>query len=1292
MLGAKVLDDRFSEEFKGVEKLFADSQSSEDDLGFFRQRWMPGTCDWILSEPGFKLWLEETSESRVAWLNARPASGKSILASHIINHIRETGHDCQYYFFRFGDQTKRSLNGLLRSLGFQIAKDIPAFRRELTMLVSEGIKLQKTDARIIWQKIFVSILFKLVLSRPLYWVIDALDEADSPRILPDLLQGLSSSCTPIRVLIVSRRTELLSIAFDRLSVSTPLDLIQKCGQEHITSDIQMYVQKEMKYMRGSNELKRQIMEIILERANGNFLWVHLVLEEIVSCHTEQAIRQTLKEVPAGMGPLYQRMEQAIAGCPKQEDRILAKTLLGWTICARRSLSLKELSQALLPEFPEFLDLKTTIQAVCGQFIVVDDRSHVAMVHQTARDYLTKTSNLELSVDLKRSHEALFGKTLSFLLDPKLRSKLERNQHTVLVAEPFLVYAATSWTYHLHQAATASEDTLDLLVKFFRGPFVLTWINSLALFSQLEALVKAARVLLTFVSLNRKLNLQKNPLLHRLQDLELLESWACDLVKIVGKFGTHLLSVPTAIYKLIPPFCPQGSMIYQQFNRPDSSGLSISGFSNTTWNDCLTRISFHNGVKARSITCGGRYFAVSSSIGTVVLYDSFDFEEICRLRHAEHVTTMAFNRRTDRFVSYGLKTTKIWAVPLGQLLVSITNPEDTKAMAITFTESDTKIITGSDDKLIRYFCVDNVDGAWQSLDPTLLRETSQIDGGFITSPCCMVFNTDATQIAVAYRGYPLSVWAINGPRLIGRCKRVAEHKPNQARPSVTWMAVDRVTWNPVTGHLLGLYKDGSIFKWDPVGDENQEGRTTADEIEVSPDGRLFVTSDSNGTVKVWSFAYLTVVYQLSSESLVTGLAFSPDCRRFYDLRGSSITAWEPNSIIRFSDTEEAHSETASEDQTPTSMSQASEACVAPVNPICALAAAPRNFLFCAGNEDGAVDLYDKSLGKMLELVKFLNFLTVAHIAWGADGRHIAAADLGGHIIVKRLNPSRSDTGKAHWEVQSMLTSKVEIDVGGIYQILLNPDSTMLLIISQHRGQIWSVERGCIHAASPLEKGGARKWLNHPLQKNLLLGFGTTDLKIFRWNDLMEVACLNLSDSWLRSQGRTSFENDNAQSLSLTQLSINLSSGPKADDSVSKAMLAQDGRHLLVQTSEVSAQGRTRKSLLIFEVSLLEFPHDKTSTTALSPVDISSEILLRIEVLLGILPGGKLVFLDKDMWVCTVSLGSIDGAQALRRHYFIPRDWASTECLEQCCMLDDGTFLCPKDGEVAVITAGLGVADW
>ena len=236
------------------------------------------------------------------------------------------------------------------------------------------------------------------------------------------------------------------------------------------------------------------------------------------------------------------------------------------------------SQALSREFSGILDLKRTIQDVCGQFVVVNRSLYVTMVHKTARDYLTQTPSLYFFIDEKKSHGELFAKSIDFLLRPELRSRLGRSQQANRSTEPSLLYAATSFTHHLRQAATTSDRIMNQLVEFLKGRYVLTWVHSLALFGQLEVLVTTARVLNCYSGLNDKLNSKKYPILHRLQDLELFDLWATDLVKIVAKFGRHLLHDPTAIYKIVPLLCPQNSIMSRQFGRIENSTLSISGIS------------------------------------------------------------------------------------------------------------------------------------------------------------------------------------------------------------------------------------------------------------------------------------------------------------------------------------------------------------------------------------------------------------------------------------------------------------------------------------------------------------------------------------------------------------------------------------------------------------------------------------------------------------------------------------------------------------------------------------------
>lgn len=1285
--GVSALRSRTLEEANEIERVFAISSDAENDLNYFRQRWMPGTCDWLINEPEIQLWLEVKAETRIVWFSAPPGSGKSVLSSHVVSHLCEAGMLCQYFFFRASDQSKCSPLALMWSIADQVARAVPAFKRDLMELSAEGPILQKADYKLVWQKVFESILFKLDLSRPLYWVIDALDESESSEAFLELLRSLTGSLTYLRILIVSRKTERLILAFNQLSGYVTVRSIEKYGHDHNSSDIRIFAEKEINHMRGNNELKQRVVQEIMNRAEGNFLWVRLVLEEIVNCHTEEAIQETLDEIPGGLSRLYQRMELAILENARKANKVLAKALLQWIICAHRPLTLNELAQALRPEFTDFIDLRRTVQDVCGQFVVVDHAGKVGILHPTAREYLLKSSNTEIAVDLRRSHGQLFAKTVSNLLDPGFRFKLMLGHPLLRRTDPFVLYAATSWMYHLRHTDQTSEDFLDILVKLFKSSSVLVWIHLLALINQLEVLVKAAKTLSRFVATKRKLNAVNSPMLRRLLDLELLELWAIDLVKVVGKFSRHLLSDPSAIYKLVPPVCPKESVLHRQFHQPEKAELIVSGISNTVWNDNLARYALPNGDQAWNIACASQYVAVLGSSGSIFLGNAYNLTEVCTLRHNESVIVLSPNKKGNKLVSYGLRSTKLWSLPSGQLLSTIPNPNDSKAMAIAFTENDQKILIGSDDRKIRSLQTNDFGAGWHELNAALLRENSQIDNAFVNSPMCVAFNGDATQVGVSYRGYPLSVWALNESRCINRCRRADQvgRGPSQA----TWFAVDRFVWNPVSGHIIGLYRDGCIFKWHPITAENVEVRSVADEVAASPDGKLFVTSNSDGTVRVWNFTYMTIIYQLSSTDLVTGLAFSPDSQRFYDLRGSSVNSWEPNSLIRFSETEDASADRASEVQISNSLTQASEAGLMQYEAVSALAVPPSGSLFCIGKEDGVVELVDAPTGESIEIGKFPDFFGVSHFAWGEDGRLLIAADLGNNIIAQRLVlPERKGSIKSI-EIKPDVSPKIDLDGRGIHQMLFSPDSKSLLIITDDRGFIWATENCIVKSSVILERGTARRWLQHPISNGLFLGFGVDDVKVYRWLDFAELP-------------RLSFQEERRQSVS--QSSVNASGPPALDlaphpnarhdltSSVIEAMLTQDGKHVLVQIKDVSLLGRVTKSLLIFAISAFAVGDDGDQVTALlNHSYIPPDIAAKVDIPLGILPGAQLTFLDQDLWIYTVHisrLGSMDANEAPQRHYFVPRDWISSEYLGQSRLLKDGTFLCVVGDKVAIMKGSLG----
>jgi len=54
------------------------------------------------------------------------------------------------------------------------------------------------------------------------------------------------------------------------------------------------------------------------------------------------------------------------------------------------------------------------------------------------------------------------------------------------------------------------------------------------------------------------------------------------------------------------------------------------------------------------------------------------------------------------------------------------------------------------------------------------------------------------------------------------------------------------------------------------------------IACSPNGQVFVTMDVGGSIKIYDFSSMSLIYKLSSEDRVNQIHFSPDNLRFYDL--------------------------------------------------------------------------------------------------------------------------------------------------------------------------------------------------------------------------------------------------------------------------------------------------------------------------------------------------------------------------------------------------------------------------
>ncbi|KAI9665515.1 MAG: hypothetical protein M1831_001657 [Alyxoria varia] len=1008
---SRLLNRRDSQDLKS---LLAMTELPDTDYIFFRDQWAPGTNDWFLEEKVYLEWLRvRDSTSSILWLHGGAATGKSVLSSSIINSLVEQGISCQYFFIRFGDQRKRTSSLLLRSIAYQIARSVPDFLQRVLRLADEGIDFETADPRTVWERLFKSVLFHLKKVQPLYWIIDGFDEADDPRAIIRLFSDLPSSSTPIRILLVGRNTPDIAAIFQKLPKM--LNARAKNIEGHV-EDLCCYIHQELN-MYGSPQFKEGIVRRIIGDAQNNFLvsavehsilcqavlthqWVRLAVDKLNLSHTQADVELALQQLPVGMEAFYGRMASSIAQNPSVTDRALASTVLQYATCSLRVLTVAELSQALHAEASRIMDFQRSLVDLSGGFVVIDNSGNVSMIHQTAREYLLRSNDRPFHVERDAAHKQLFLDCMQCLTTTGLRAKIKVNQKP-----EFLDYAANSWCFHLKATPPNCKEVDETLSKFLTGHWVLTWIQVLATNGQLRVLIRASKHLSKYSARWKEEAVAQDDIATQ----KLIGSWAEDFVKIVGKFSTVLRQNPESIYKLVPPFCPGNSAIYQQFGKMKDKSLTVSGLSMENWEDSFARISFGFGTYASSISAAGAQIAFLISSGSVVLHDSSIFEEApaSPIKHGERVYRMELNNTGTLLVTYGYSTTKIWDTSTGKCKMSVKNIESRpRPLAMLLTNENTTLIVGTDDRRIRSLDLSHTAPTWQLLAEL---EEPELEGHFLNSSNHMALSKDGRLIAVAYRGHPLSAWEIEGPMHIGHCWR--------KREEIARGEVIEAVWHPHYPEVLGLYIEGVVFKWRPYDDDIDEIATGASKLAISRDGSLFATGDVRGTVKVYTASEFCLLYQLASEDAVVGLVFSPDLNRFYDTRGYSGNAWEPSALMRFAEQRGKSTGSRSESESLTQSFTISKSRSQRIDSITVLAGSPIGRLYCCGTEKGAVRLHDRERGQLTDLYMSKSFLSIEQMSWSDDGRYICFSDVSKKIIIMSITP---DTGKLDPLVETKAT--------------------------------------------------------------------------------------------------------------------------------------------------------------------------------------------------------------------------------------------------------------------------------
>ncbi|KAL2149706.1 hypothetical protein VTH82DRAFT_8358 [Thermothelomyces myriococcoides] len=1277
--------DSHRSQMKQIAQAFDVAERADGDFIRMLDKLHAGSCEWLTSHEAFHDWLQCDSSDpdaavkaltfgpskptpRFLWLNGPPGSGKSVASGHVIKYLQSYNLDCAYFFFK--NNEKPSLTQFLLSIALQMAESNFQIRHTFLDMIQEGETVDiHSDHVMVWNNIFLGRIFKMALSQPQYWVIDALDECQ-PRLMSTLISMFSriEPTVPLRIFITSRPSGHVERLLNQEKI---MRAELHTGQAESLRDIDAFVRSRLSpsIIQEFNEEDGDLVAEIIEKSNGIFLWASLIMTRLDEAHSIEAMRKTLDQVPSEMSGMYNGILESIIESPNAD---LAHCILKWVVCARKPLTTEELREVVRLDINQTLRTSDRFSQICGNLITVEN-NRVQVMHQTVKEFLTGEQS-DYYIPRSWSHARIAELCLQHLNGrnfspprtrraPIVSSKADPNANSSAVFDD---YAATNFSYHLAHCSP-SESTLDLLplLGTFVSSNVLTWIERVAKTGRLSLITRTIQNLKTYLS---RQVATSSPLD---SDYQLTARFVDDLMRLSAIYGPNLVNMPSSIYSLIPLLCPRSSLVHWKFARQQFPKQKVLCAFNNDWDERLSSFAFSS--RVMSIACADQFFAVGLGDGAIKVYRQSTFELLNTVRHGEPVRRLANGNLTGILISAGLRTLKVWG-PKQVLLWAATVPE--QPLSFRFSPDDSKVYVPLRNGEVHVYRAR--DGARLDALEILGEDSSSSSssssssdsdsdhgghggggggggGGGVgerksqqkrTMPMLVRISPMLGIAAIAYRSSHLQISYYESGGHVDTFEKEG-YEDGKLPPQVLDVAFNE---NPEQDLMAVAYQDGDLVTLDPWTLQQKHAyHLNAHTLAASPDGHTLAAGDSECVISLFTFDGLRLLCRIQSlEERIMGIVFASNSLRLFDLRGNICNVWEPAVLLKKNITDDSSSEEADDYLMPASNLVCTRTFEGSKAITVMAQAGDSNFVFC-GREEGSITLHDVGSGKVCAEFQFhARMVDVHHLEWNAQKQILFSVDASRRCIATRVNLPTPTTAPTAVQKQQQLAQLQNIETildfrasDNVVQALISPDGSAFLVVKVSGEELHLPgEEGCtVRSAHSSNKA---HWLRHPTDPERLLLFQNDSLvlHVFRWKDL----------------ARETPE----QGISIV-LPPELASARSA---VTNDWHFRPGSSTLVQTvslprasSSASSSAVTNTGFLTLDLSQLSNPAETTATSVVVQC-VTRRLASPVKAVLGV-HKSSLYFLSGRGWVCSIGLKNLVStagkSSSYVRHFFIPSVW-------------------------------------
>ena len=360
-------------------------------------RAQPGSGKWFLNSEPYVNWSSSDGDIDPLWCWGIPGAGKTVLASIVINHLRQSrGEDLRMevgvavIYLKY-NEPEQVVSSLLGSVLRQLIQDSNMLDEAVQDLY-EHHRRRSTPPPL--ESIVLLLQKTFDTYKDVFLVIDGLDECEEETRW-DLIDQVNKFAG-VRLMVTSR---YLSSIEEELENYVRFEIKANKMDMELFIDYQVQRNRNLRRMvQRAPKLRQDIKSAVVKTAENMFLLARLHVESLANAAslTIKHVRQKLQELPTTLDASYDNAMQRITDQEEDHLRLAFKTL-AWVTHAFRPLSLRELQHALAVEpgdselDEELLMDAPSITALCAGLVVIDKATgNVNLVHYSTKSYFENT--------------------------------------------------------------------------------------------------------------------------------------------------------------------------------------------------------------------------------------------------------------------------------------------------------------------------------------------------------------------------------------------------------------------------------------------------------------------------------------------------------------------------------------------------------------------------------------------------------------------------------------------------------------------------------------------------------------------------------------------------------------------------------------------------------------------------------------------------------------------------------------------------------------------------------------